>query len=126
MFPAPAPLNLRSQAPEGVDRRLRRRYPGVLEVQYKSTRGGARRLGSGTTIDISSCGVLFRAVHSLPAGSYIELTLKWPFLLNDVHPLKLVMRGRVVRSDGKRVAVRIRESRIARSGLHLIARSTAW
>jgi hypothetical protein len=80
-----------------------------LEVQYKAIRGRAERFGSGTTLDVSSGGVLFKADDSLPAGSFVELTLKWPFLLKDVYPLKLVMRGRVVRSDEKGIAVRTRK-----------------
>ena len=73
------------------------------------TRGRAERLGSGTTLDVSRRGVLFRADDSLPAGSYVELTMEWPFLWKGVHPLTLVMRGQVVRSEGNEVAVRTRE-----------------
>ncbi len=109
MSPAPARSSLRNQAPDGAERRRHRRYPIVLEVQYRATRGRAERLGSGTTLDVSSRGVLFRADDSLPAGSYVELALKWPFLLKGVYPLTLVMRGRVVRSDRRGMAVRTRD-----------------
>jgi hypothetical protein len=37
---------------------------------------------------------------SLPVGGLIELTINWPLLLNGVRPLKLVLRGQIVRSDG--------------------------
>jgi hypothetical protein len=116
MSPAPARSNFRSQAPDGADRRLHRRYPIVLELQYRATRGRAERLGSGTTLDVSSCGVLFRAADSLAVGSYVELALNWPFLLDGLHPLTLVMRGRVVRSDGKGVAVRTRDHELRLAG----------
>jgi hypothetical protein len=117
MSPAPARSNLRSQAPDGTDRRLYRRYPIVLEVQYRAIRGRAERFGSGTTLDVSSRGVLFRADDSLPAGSFVELTLKWPFLSKGVYPLTLVMRGRVVRSDEKGIAVRTRKYALREVGV---------
>jgi PilZ domain-containing protein len=105
----PALPELPCYAPGGTERRRHRRYPIVLGVQYRVTRGRAERLGSGTTLDVSRRGVLFRADDSLLAGSYVELTMEWPFLWKGVHPLTLVMRGQVVRSDGNEVAVRTRE-----------------
>jgi hypothetical protein len=33
------------------------------------------------------------------------LVISWPCLLEGVCPLKLIMRGRIVRSDGQRVAM---------------------
>ena len=117
MSPALARSNLRSQSPDAVDRRLHRRYPIVLEVQYRAIRGRAERFGSGTTLDVSSGGVLFRADDSLPAGSFVELTLKWPFLLKGVYPLILVMRGRVVRSDAKGIAVRAKVHSLREAGV---------
>lgn len=105
----PALSELSYDAPGGTERRRHRRYPIVLGVQYRVTRGRAERLGSGTTLDVSRRGVLFRADDSLPAGSYVELTMEWPVLWKGVYPLTLVMRGQVVRSDGNEVAVRTRE-----------------
>jgi PilZ domain len=117
MSASPALSKLPLNAPGGAERRLHRRYPIVLEVQYRATKGRAKRLGSGTTLDVSSRGVLFRAEDSLPAGSYVELALKWPFLLMGLHPLTLVMRGRVVRSDGRGVAVRTRDHELLVAGV---------
>jgi hypothetical protein len=117
MSPAPALSKLRREEPDGADRRLYRRYPIVLEVQYKSNRGRPARLGYGTTLNVSSRGVLFRADDSLPAGSQVELTMHWPFLLEGVCPLKLVMRGRVVRSDWRGVAVRTKDHELRVAGI---------
>jgi len=90
------------------DQRLRRRYPITLHVDYKlPNRGQVVRSGSGRTLNLSSGGVLFKANDSLPAGSSIELMIDWPLLLKDACPLKLVIRGRVVRSDAQAIAVKI-------------------
>lgn len=84
------------------DQRSRGRYPITLELQYKLLRGSrVVRIGSGRTLNISSGGVLFETDHPLPERGFVELALKWPFLLNGACGLKLVMRGRIVRNEAK-------------------------
>jgi hypothetical protein len=53
----------------------------------------------------------------LPAGGSIELVMNWPFLLEGVCPLKLVMRGRIVRSDGQRVAIQAEQHEFRTAGM---------
>jgi hypothetical protein len=94
--------------PETVlaEQRSFQRYPIELEMEYRLLgKGQADHLGSGKTRNISSGGVLFEAPGLPPAGSSIELMLSWPFLLEGVCPLRLVMRGRIVRSDLHGVAI---------------------
>ena len=92
---------------EAVELRTHRRYPIALALQYKWNRGRRQsQLGSGTTINISSGGVLFHSGELLPVECLIELALSWPISLEDCG-LKLVMRGRVVRSVRQTTAVRI-------------------
>jgi hypothetical protein len=57
------------------DRRIQRRYPVALELEYKVMTGGAV-IGSGTgkTGNISSGGVLFRTEDQLAAGPAVELS----------------------------------------------------
>jgi hypothetical protein len=45
--------------------------------------------------------------RELPSGLNIELSIAWPVLLHDVAPLQLVVAGRVVRTTGQRVGVRM-------------------
>src|SRR5579864_471995 len=108
MSPAPAlAATVRFFESHRGDQRLNRRYPITLEIEYKLLRKGrVERLGQGRTLNVSSGGVLFEANESLPSGSSIELLMQWPFLLEGVCPLKLVIHGSVVRSDSKGVAVR--------------------
>jgi len=89
------------------DRRTKRRYPIHLEVQYKLLKHRrVERLGAGRTLNISSGGVLFEADGLLPSNGPIEIALNWPFLLHGSCNLKLVMRGRIVRTNDKAIAIR--------------------
>ena len=108
MSPAPALAHdVRFSEKRRVDQRVNRRYPISLEIEYKVLRKGrVERLGLGRTLNVSSGGVLFQATDELPAGSSVELLMQWPFLLEGVCPLKLVIHGSVVRSDSKGVAIR--------------------
>jgi hypothetical protein len=108
MSPALAPVSRASSFETDDDRRSHRRYPIVLEVEYKVLkRHQVVELGSGFTLNISSSGVLFEANDTLRSTDAIELTLNWPFLLDGVCPLRLVLKGRVIRNHGrgKRIAV---------------------
>jgi hypothetical protein len=109
MFSAPGlPRVVRLLDGRRVDPRAHRRYEISLSVDYKLlSNGRVERLGSGQTLNLSTGGVCFRCVDPLPADSSIELMMDWPFLLEGVCPLRLVMRGRIVRIDGRCVAVRV-------------------
>src|SRR4051812_11611824 len=89
------------------DRRQDRRYGGHLDVKWKLIR--RRRVletGSGKTVDLSSGGLLFDPGRHLPEGLNVEISITWPVLLHNVAPLQLVVSGRIVRSNGRSVAVR--------------------
>jgi hypothetical protein len=89
------------------NRRLHDRYPLALKLQYKiPNKKGLVHHGCGRTLDISSGGVLFEADCLLPASGPIELAIDWPYLLDGVVSLELVMKGPIVRSDTKAVAVK--------------------
>jgi hypothetical protein len=86
------------------EQRSRQRYPLELPVKYRLL-GKKERRGSGKTRNISSNGVLFDVGEPLPVSGSIELTVSWPCLLGGVCPLKLMMTGRIVRSDDKGIAI---------------------
>jgi len=91
------------------DQRLNGRYPIILELQYKLlNKGRVEHLGAGRTLNISSGGVLFEADGLLPPTGPIELALSWPFLLEGICNLKLVMRGRIVRCDTRSRAIAVK------------------
>jgi len=82
------------------DRRSKRRYPIELAVQYKVMKNYlVMGTGTGNSLDLSSGGIAFSTSAPLKIGSYLELSISWPVLLNQSCPLKLIASGRVVRSD---------------------------
>ena len=88
------------------DRRSKRRYPINLPVHYKIMKNYlVTGTGSGNSIDLSSGGIAFSCPEPLKIGSYLELSVSWPVLLNQSCPLKLVASGRVVRSDHRSTAM---------------------
>ena len=88
------------------ERRSRIRFPLIREVRYRSL-GKARDLaGRGETLNISSTGALFTTEHALNFGTKIELSLNWPIKLSGSVSLKLVSTAKVVRVEGRKVAVR--------------------
>jgi len=108
MSPALARDAVRLLENHNADQRLHQRYPIILNVEFKLLiKGRVERLGSGRTRNISSGGIFFEVNEALPAQGKIELAMDWPFLLEGVCALKLVMRGRIVRSDAKGIAVKI-------------------
>jgi hypothetical protein len=86
------------------ERRSRQRFPLALAVDYKLTDGGDR-CGSGWTCNISSTGVLFEVAEREALSGPIELMVSWPCVLDGVCALKLMMKGRVVRIEGRGIAV---------------------
>jgi len=113
MSAAPAAAHTVTQS----EQRSHQRYPLELEIEYRLlNRARSQRLGSGATVNISSGGVLFRADEFVPSGTPIELMLNWPFLLEGVCPLRLVMRGHVVRSTGTEIAISCRHHEFRTAG----------
>lgn|SRR5689334_1089294 len=91
-----------------LDRRSKYRYPIQFDLEYRTKRGpGPSIAGVGHTINISSHGLLFRTNEKLIQGSIIEAVLNWPITLDDRIPLKLSIKGAIIRSDLDKVAVQI-------------------
>lgn len=80
------------------ERRTKLRFAINCELRYKLLEDEkVIAMGRGETVDMSSGGVAFRTDVALSAGNYIELSIKWPALLDDSCPMRLVVYGRVVR-----------------------------
>jgi len=75
-------------------------YPVRLEARYRSLERRRKIAGSGTTVAMSSTGLVIASQHEVPFGLRIEIHLDWPSLLEAAIPLKLVVRGRVTLSEG--------------------------
>lgn len=88
-----------------AERRRKARFPINRELRYKVLDGGTViEFGVGTTLDMASSGIAFLTDKQLPKGSFIELSVSWPVLLDDTCPMRLIVFGRVVRSLGRHTA----------------------
>ncbi|MGH9592061.1 MAG: PilZ domain-containing protein, partial [Bryobacteraceae bacterium] len=63
--------------------------------------------GSGETVNMSCRGVLFTTGEPLRRGDVIEVHIDWPAQLSRRIGLRLVARGRVVRTEPGLAAMRI-------------------
>lgn len=101
-----------SPSPSGgiADRRASDRFPIEREVRFKmlSKRHNGDP-GLGTTVNMSSSGVLFTTNQALLPGKRVEMAISWPAQLENRTALKLVARGRVVRCDSGTAAVEIQQ-----------------
>jgi hypothetical protein len=78
------------------DRRTDRRYRYEMELRFSYKLGGATQFGSGHTLDLSRGAVRFATDNPPPDGTDVELRIAWPYLLQNVCPLELVVRGSIV------------------------------
>jgi PilZ domain-containing protein len=92
------------------DRRSADRFPIERDVRFKVlSRKSIDEIGCGRTINMSSNGVLFTTDQQLLPGRRLEISISWPAQLNSKVSLKLVARGRVVRSDEGQAAIEIHQ-----------------
>jgi hypothetical protein len=75
------------------DRRRDNRYFSEMELRFTYELRGATHFGTGNTQDLSCSAVRFLTGEPPPDGAQVELHISWPFLLQDVCPLELVVRG---------------------------------
>lgn len=88
------------------ERREAKRFPIERELRYRVLLyDGREKEGTGTSVNISSGGILFATDDHLEPGSRVEVTVSWPVLSDTRLPLELVGLGRVVRSERGRVAI---------------------
>jgi hypothetical protein len=101
-----------------TERRSHQRYPISLKVDYRLLRRGhVDGIGSARTIDMASGGVLLDTKATLTPGTSIELFINWPMLLEGVCPLRLVMWGRITRSDSRGVAIQTKQHEFRTAGI---------
>ncbi len=92
------------------ERRGADRFPIEREIRFKIlSRKDGEECGVGKTINMSSNGVLFMIDRHVMPGKRMEVAISWPAQLNAKVALKLVTRGRVVRSHGGKVALEIQQ-----------------
>lgn len=60
---------------------------------------------SSESLNISSTGLLFTTTEAVQPGQGIEAFIAWPVCLDNRIPLKLVIKGSIVRNAGDHTAV---------------------
>ena len=98
---SPAPRLKFGRAP--YERRQHQRFPITAKCQYILT--GIR--GQAVTSNIGSGGVLLKAEQILPVGKQLQVFIDWPALLDQRCPLRLVITGKILRSDKHGAAIGI-------------------
>jgi hypothetical protein len=92
----------------GNDRRASIRYPIERDIVFTfEGRKSSPDPLCGKTINLSSGGVLFSTEAPVCPGKMLEVSISWPIKLDGMCGLKLVTRGRVVRSDSKSAAIEV-------------------
>jgi hypothetical protein len=87
---------------KSTERRSKYRFDMQRELRYKVTGDGAPPVsGNGSSINMGSGGVAFSTEHTLKPGSFVELSIHWPVLLDDSCPMRLIVFGRVLRSQNR-------------------------
>lgn len=91
--------NMRSEI-KPIERRTKTRFPIRRELRYKLLENDTIvAVGSGETLDLSSCGVGLAVDQQLTPGAFVEISISWPVLLDQTCPMRLIVFGRVVRSE---------------------------
>jgi hypothetical protein len=118
----PFPMDSMENEPVRTDRRRTDRFPLACDLVYRmSGKRLGHEQGSGKTIDMSSGGVLFQCDRELAPGKRIEMAISWPAQLDNRCSLKLIARGKVVRSSGNQAAVAIQQYEFRTMGKHGLA-----
>lgn len=92
---------------DGKDRRASQRFPLQLAVRYRLIGSSTpARWTNGESVNISSSGILFQGAETVVPGQGIEAFVAWPVSLDNRVPLKLAVKGPVVRAEGNHTAIR--------------------
>ena len=93
---------------QDAERRIDYRYDISLNLRWEIVhRRKVIASGTGRTLDLSRGGIRFNAGQRLPVDLAIELSIAWPALLHNLRQMQLVVFGRIVRTSGTQVAIRI-------------------
>jgi hypothetical protein len=90
------------------DRRSMKRYDFELELRFECwDNHGTERRGHGVTSDLSRKHLRFQTDEPPQLGDRLEARIAWPFLLQNVCRLQLVLRGPVLEIGDRGILVGI-------------------
>jgi hypothetical protein len=98
--------NYGDAATAAQDRRKGQRFPLRLSVWYRSIESPVSSNWTvGESVNISRTGLLFSTPEPVIPGQRVEALIAWPVFLDKRIPLKLFIRGAIVRSAGEGTAM---------------------
>ncbi len=89
------------------DRRLEKRYEFQSPIRFHYAEGPVMLEGWGRTLDFSREAIRFESDTPPPVGAHLEAEIAWPFLLQGVCHLELIVRGQVLSVSGRGVILTI-------------------
>ena len=90
-----------------LERRLDCRYGFDQPLLFSLRQHCTASLGAGHTIELGAGGLLFQSDCPPLDGALIQVEIIWPFLVQGVCSVVLVVDGRVVRTDARGTAVQM-------------------
>jgi hypothetical protein len=78
-----------------------------MELSYSYRSGNSVWFGTGHTTDLSDEAIHFENDGKLPRGAEVELRIAWPFRLQRVCQLELIVRGPVVRTGAEGAVLKL-------------------
>ena len=101
------------------ERRNRLRFPLETELRFQvpgERRSKAAIQGIGQAENMSSRGLAFRTETPIHTGSRLSVSLAWPAQLDNHCILRLVVEGKITRTDGDLVVLQIERHDFRTSG----------
>lgn len=91
------------------DRRSNLRYQSAMNLRFERTdSAGSPEIGCGVTADLSRDALRFSAEEPMEVGTELVAHLDWPFLLQNICRLELVLKGSVQAVTRRGVILKIR------------------
>jgi hypothetical protein len=79
-----------------------------MDLRFSYTRNGLTCVGTGLAYSLTSVQVQIEGDQELPSSGDIQLRIDWPFRLQNVCPLELVIDGNIETNASQQAVVRIR------------------
>jgi hypothetical protein len=80
-----------------------------LELRFGYCRNGVTYVGSGAARNLTKLEVYIESDQPLPCSGSIKLHIAWPFLLQGVCPLELVIEGWIEQQNSLTTVVSIQD-----------------
>ena len=78
-----------------------------MDARFAYEHGGMAVCSTARVYELNAQFLEFESENPPPRGAKVEMYIDWPFLLQNVCPLELVVQGTVARRDSMGAEVRI-------------------